>query len=68
MLILMIFLRSLTPLLAGLLALIKTLSRSPIREDNLDSSNYSPTLGLQTRMTNRAYRSIELFDEYEEGR
>jgi len=35
-------------------------------KDNLDSSNYSPTLGLQTRMTNRAYRSIELFDEYKE--
>lgn len=32
-------------------------------EDNLDSSNFSPTLGLQTRMTNRAYRSIELFEE-----
>ncbi len=32
--------------------------------DNLKSSNYSSTLGLQTRMTNRAYRSIELFDQY----
>lgn len=32
--------------------------------DNLSSQNYSPTLGLQTRMTNRAYRSIELFEEY----
>ena len=34
-------------------------------EDNLKSKSYSPTLGLQTRMTNRAYRSIELFNEYE---
>lgn len=34
-------------------------------EDNLNSKNYSPTLGLQTRMTNRAHRSIELFNEYE---
>lgn len=33
--------------------------------DNLDSSEYSPTLGLQTRMTNRAYRSIELFEQNE---
>ena len=33
--------------------------------DNLDPGDYSPTLGLQTRMTNRAYRSIELFGEYE---
>ena len=32
-------------------------------EDNLLSKNYSPTLGLQTRMTNRAYRSIELFSQ-----
>ena len=32
--------------------------------DNLKSSQYSSTLGLQTRMTNRAYRSIELFDQY----
>ena len=32
--------------------------------DNLKASDYSPTLGLQTRMTNRAYRSIELFDQY----
>ena len=32
--------------------------------DNLKPSNYSSTLGLQTRMTNRAYRSIELFDQY----
>jgi len=30
--------------------------------DNLSSTEYSSTLGLQTRMTNRAYRSIELFD------
>ena len=34
-------------------------------EDNLNPKNYSPTLGLQTRMTNRAHRSIELFNEYE---
>ena len=34
------------------------------KEDNLDSNDYSPTLGLQTRMTNRAYRAIELFDQY----
>ena len=32
--------------------------------DNLSSKEYSSTLGLQTRMTNRAYRSIELFDGY----
>lgn len=32
--------------------------------DNLNKNDYSPTLGLQTRMTNRAYRSIELFEEY----
>ena len=32
--------------------------------DNLNKNGYSPTLGLQTRMTNRAYRSIELFEEY----
>ena len=35
------------------------------RQDNLNSKNYSPTLGLQTRMTNRAYRSIELFEQYD---
>ena len=32
--------------------------------DNLSAKDFSPTLGLQTRMTNRAYRSIELFDSY----
>ena len=32
--------------------------------DNLNPADYSPTLGLQTRMTNRAYRSIELFSQY----
>ena len=32
--------------------------------DNLNPADYSPTLGLQTRMTNRAYRSIELFTQY----
>ena len=35
-------------------------------KDNLQASQYSPTLGLQTRMTNRAYRSIELFNQFEE--
>ena len=32
-------------------------------EFNLDRSNYSKTLGLQTRMTNRANRALELFNE-----
>tara|TARA_X000000368_G_C23057864_1_gene724907 strand:- start:4392 stop:6494 length:2103 start_codon:yes stop_codon:yes gene_type:complete len=35
-------------------------------KDNLEASQYSPTLGLQTRMTNRAYRSIELFNQFNE--
>ena len=33
--------------------------------DNLNPKDFSPTLGLQTRMTNRAYRAIELFGEFE---
>jgi len=32
-------------------------------ESNLKPENYSPTLGLQTRMTNRANRALELFSE-----
>ena len=32
------------------------------KNDNLKRSDYSSTLGLQTRMTNRAYRALELFD------
>lgn len=30
--------------------------------DNLKRSDYSPTLGIETKMTNRAYRVIEIFD------
>ena len=36
------------------------------KRDNLMPDDYSSTLGLQTRMTNRAYRSIELFDGYKQ--
>ena len=32
-------------------------------ESNLKPENYSPTLGLQTRITNRANRALELFEE-----
>ena len=32
------------------------------KEDNLDSKNYSVTMGLQKRTTNRAYRLFELLD------
>ena len=32
-------------------------------ESRLSPSDYSPTLGLQTRMTNRANRGLELFSE-----
>ena len=32
-------------------------------KDNLQKENFSKTLGLQTRMTNRAYRIKELFME-----
>ena len=35
-------------------------------ESNLDPLNYSKTLGLQTRMTNRAHRALELFNSFEE--
>ena len=34
-------------------------------ESNLSPSDYSSTLGLQTRMTNRANRGLELFSETE---
>ena len=34
-------------------------------ENNLNPEDYSKTLGLQTRMTNRAYRAIELFNAYD---
>ncbi len=34
-------------------------------ENNLSPSDYSSTLGLQTRMTNRANRGLELFSETE---
>ena len=33
------------------------------KKSNLDPKNYSQTLGLQTRMTNRANRVIELFNK-----
>ena len=31
-------------------------------EDNLSLSNFNPTMGFQTRTTNRAYRAYELLD------
>lgn len=31
-------------------------------KSNLSRENYSNTLGLQTRMTNRAYRAVEMFE------
>ena len=34
-------------------------------ESNLNPEDYSKTLGLQTRMTNRAYRALELFTAYD---
>ena len=34
-------------------------------ESNLNPEDYSVTLGLQTRMTNRAYRALELFNAYD---
>ena len=34
-------------------------------ESNLNPEDYSKTLGLQTRMTNRAYRALELFNAYD---
>ena len=34
-------------------------------ESNLNPEDYSVTLGLQTRMTNRAYRVLELFNDYD---
>ena len=34
-------------------------------ESNLNPEDYSKTLGLQTRMTNRAYRALELFNGYD---
>jgi penicillin amidase/acyl-homoserine-lactone acylase len=35
------------------------------KESNLNPENYSKTLGLQTRMTNRAFRALELFNAYD---
>ena len=32
-------------------------------QDNLDAADFAPELGLQTRMTNRADRGLQLFDE-----
>ena len=32
-------------------------------ESNLDRNDYSHTLGLQTRMTNRAYRALEMLED-----
>ena len=32
------------------------------KEDNLSLSNFNPTMGFQTRTTNRAYRAYELLD------
>ena len=36
--------------------------RASAMKDNLKRSDYSPTLGIETKMTNRAYRVIEIFD------
>ena len=36
--------------------------RASAIKDNLNRSDYSKTLGIETKMTNRAYRVIEIFD------
>ena len=36
--------------------------RASAIKDNLNRDDYSPTLGIETKMTNRAYRVIEIFD------
>ena len=45
---------------------IASVNQDPFRasavKDNLKRSNYSSTLGIETKMTNRAFRIIEIFD------
>ena len=36
--------------------------RASALSDNLNRDDYSPTLGIETKMTNRAFRVIEIFD------